>query len=130
MTQPVLFSEAVKVRKGLTPAIRADVLAGGEGYYCGWPATEVGHIIPRSRGGGHEDENLVPACSRCNLQKRAQTPGEWAAGRLAAGKPWPIPSLAGRICDLYGTYSPALSSVSPDSGPPLLLQANRFQLVL
>jgi hypothetical protein len=65
------------------------VLAGGECYYCGWPATEVDHIIPGSRGGGHEDENLVPACSRCDLQKGAHTPEEWAASRLAAGKPWP-----------------------------------------
>lgn len=42
-------------------------------HYCGRkaPAVElhVDHVHPRSRGGLHEDENLVAACVECNLGK-------------------------------------------------------------
>jgi len=33
--------------------------------YCGQDATEVDHVIPRARGGGHDLDNLV-ACSLMN----------------------------------------------------------------
>lgn len=55
--------------------------------YCGWnksvfvPAglprrIHVDHIIPASRGGVGTRENLVCACSRCNLYKGDKTPEE------------------------------------------------------
>lgn len=44
--------------------------------YCGRSAENVDHVIPRSRGGGHEWENVVAACRRCNGRKRDQTPAE------------------------------------------------------
>jgi 5-methylcytosine-specific restriction endonuclease McrA len=44
--------------------------------YCGVPAENVDHVVPRSRGGGHEWENVVAACRRCNTRKKDRTPSE------------------------------------------------------
>jgi 5-methylcytosine-specific restriction endonuclease McrA len=44
--------------------------------YCGVPAENVDHVVPRSRGGAHEWENVVAACRRCNSRKKDRTPGE------------------------------------------------------
>ncbi|MBI4259361.1 MAG: HNH endonuclease [Actinobacteria bacterium] len=38
--------------------------------YCGAPAENVDHVIPRSRGGAHTWENVVAACRRCNSRKK------------------------------------------------------------
>ncbi len=43
---------------------------GGECQYCGSRAESIDHIVPRSRGGRHEWENVVAACRRCNTSKR------------------------------------------------------------
>jgi hypothetical protein len=46
-----------------------------DGYvcqYCGEDATQVDHVIPRSRGGGHELENLLACCAKCNSLKGAK----------------------------------------------------------
>ena len=40
--------------------------------YCGEDATQVDHVIPRSRGGGHELENLLACCAMCNTLKGAK----------------------------------------------------------
>jgi 5-methylcytosine-specific restriction endonuclease McrA len=44
--------------------------------YCGAGAENVDHVVPRSRGGAHEWENVVAACRRCNSRKKDQTPAE------------------------------------------------------
>ncbi|HEY8339255.1 MAG TPA: HNH endonuclease [Egibacteraceae bacterium] len=44
--------------------------------YCGRAAENVDHVVPRSRGGAHEWENVVASCRRCNTRKRDQTPAE------------------------------------------------------
>lgn len=44
--------------------------------YCGRTAENVDHVVPRSRGGAHEWENVVAACRRCNGRKRDLTPLE------------------------------------------------------
>ena len=52
--------------------------------YCG--ATEnitVDHVVPLSRGGQHEIENLAAACYPCNSSKCDRLLSEWT-GRLAA----------------------------------------------
>ncbi len=46
--------------------------------YCGRMAENVDHIVPRSRGGPHEWENVVAACRRCNSRKKDYTPVEAA----------------------------------------------------
>lgn len=50
-------------------------------YYCQTPIrrTEVtmDHVVPISRGGRSTAGNLVPACKRCNEQKRSLTAVEW-----------------------------------------------------
>ena len=47
-------------------------------YYCEVnEATERDHIIPKSRGGSDEPENLVPTCQQCNRGKHNRTPEEW-----------------------------------------------------
>jgi len=42
---------------------------GGRCVYCSATATSIDHVIPRSRGGGHNWENVVSACHRCNHLK-------------------------------------------------------------
>src|SRR3546814_17581468 len=38
--------------------------------YCGAAAESIDHVVPRSRGGQHEWENVVAACRACNVRKR------------------------------------------------------------
>jgi 5-methylcytosine-specific restriction endonuclease McrA len=37
--------------------------------YCGAPAENIDHVIPRSRGGQHAWDNVVAACRACNSRK-------------------------------------------------------------
>lgn len=37
--------------------------------YCGKPAGEVDHIVPLTRGGTSEADNLTSACRSCNARK-------------------------------------------------------------
>lgn len=47
--------------------------------YCGERGgrLECDHIVPVSRGGEHELENLTTACFRCNRSKRNKLVEEW-----------------------------------------------------
>jgi 5-methylcytosine-specific restriction endonuclease McrA len=38
--------------------------------YCGAHADSIDHVVPRSRGGLHEWDNVVAACRPCNVRKR------------------------------------------------------------
>lgn len=42
---------------------------GYECQYCGGSAESIDHVVPRSRGGTHEWDNVVAACRRCNSTK-------------------------------------------------------------
>jgi 5-methylcytosine-specific restriction endonuclease McrA len=44
--------------------------------YCGSGATTVDHVMPRSRGGASDWENIVTACAPCNRRKGNRTPVE------------------------------------------------------
>jgi len=44
--------------------------------YCGSTAENVDHVLPRSRGGPHEWDNVVAACRRCNSKKENRLPHE------------------------------------------------------
>lgn len=37
--------------------------------YCGAPAENLDHVVPKSRGGTHTWDNVVAACRRCNSKK-------------------------------------------------------------
>lgn len=47
--------------------------------YCGARGgrLECDHVVPVSRGGSHDDSNLVTACESCNRSKRDRLPSEW-----------------------------------------------------
>ena len=68
---------------------------GGKCVYCQAPATSIDHVIPRSRGGGHNWENVVSACHKCNHHKADRTLKEigWKLRTLPrepAGAAWRI----------------------------------------
>jgi len=46
--------------------------------YCGirGVALQCDHVIPASRGGSHDDDNLVTACKPCNQKKHNRTADE------------------------------------------------------
>ncbi len=44
--------------------------------YCLGSAETIDHVMPRSRGGRHEWDNVVAACARCNHTKGDRTPAE------------------------------------------------------
>jgi 5-methylcytosine-specific restriction endonuclease McrA len=50
--------------------------------YCGAPAENLDHVVPRSKGGAHAWDNVVAACRRCNSRKENRRP-EDAGLRLA-----------------------------------------------
>lgn len=53
------------------PLTRRAVFARDEWtcQYCGAPAENLDHVVPKSRGGMHTWENVVAACRRCNSRK-------------------------------------------------------------
>ena len=46
---------------------------GGRCVYCNTTATSVDHVLPRSRGGTHQWENVVSCCHKCNHVKADKT---------------------------------------------------------
>ena len=56
---------------------------GRQCQYCGARGIklECDHVHPVSRGGSHDDSNLVTACVGCNRSKRAKTVAEWKGGK-------------------------------------------------
>ena len=42
-------------------------------YLCGEIADTIDHVIPISRGGTNDIENLRPACYDCNMRKGSKT---------------------------------------------------------
>jgi 5-methylcytosine-specific restriction endonuclease McrA len=72
--------------KRFSPAARRRYPEGTPCMYCGQRTTnqpglpnslEGEHVIPSSRGGNTDPENMGPACRTCNRQKGARTPEEW-----------------------------------------------------
>ena len=80
--------------------------------YCGKKSQELtlDHVIPRRQNGSHAWNNVVAACSRCNLRKAGRTPVE-ARMRLVkeprAPDPNPYLILQNRtILDSWRPYIP------------------------
>lgn len=65
----------------ISSSLRQQVMEDGnhECAYCGVRDVPLGcdHVIPESRGGPTELDNLVPACRPCNSSKGTKTPEEW-----------------------------------------------------
>ena len=65
----------------MTSAIIQEVIAapGGICPYCGEPfeGGHIDHVVPVSRGGTNDRENLVYCCTSCNLSKHDKTLEEW-----------------------------------------------------
>ena len=78
--------------------------------YCGHQASglTVDHVIPRSRGGLSEWDNIVAACAPCNRRKGNRTPHEarmHPASRPKAPGPTVFIRIASpRIPDAWETY--------------------------
>ena len=51
-------------------------------YYCKCKLEKyhIEHIVPISRGGGNDPDNLVLACPFCNQSKNNKLPHEWSKG--------------------------------------------------
>ena|SRR5699024_7302284 len=90
-----------KIKRSPVPAsVRTLVLDRDECCrYCGTTAEvnmrkefHIDHVVPVSRGGSDDPDNLVVACDFCNRDKHDMTPDEWAARRQELGLPWPIPN--------------------------------------
>jgi 5-methylcytosine-specific restriction endonuclease McrA len=47
-----------------------------ECQYCGRPAENVDHVVPKSRGGLHTWDNVVAACRPCNSRKENRPPAD------------------------------------------------------
>jgi hypothetical protein len=56
--------------------------------------TQVDHVIPLSRGGTDDWDNLAPACRWCNMEKGDFTPEEYRAYREEQGLGWPPQSMS------------------------------------
>jgi 5-methylcytosine-specific restriction endonuclease McrA len=81
--------------------------------YCGGHADSIDHVMPRSRGGRNEWENVAAACRPCNLHKRDRTPDE-AEMRLARVPSAPreqawVTVSVGRVPEAWKPYIAAAS---------------------
>lgn len=54
--------------------------------YCGEVADSVDHVIPRSKDGKDEADNLVPACLHCNMEKTNRDLDVFLNDRLFRGE--------------------------------------------
>lgn len=94
----------------LSAKLREEILWSGPCAYCGYDLpTQVDHVLPRSRGGTDDPENLVPACKPCNMNKLDFTPEEWQEWRIEQGLPWPpktpaqvLDEIIARVKTIYG----------------------------
>lgn len=81
-----------RLRIGITPSAlrigmmmsthkKRSIYDGRPCIYCGRPANTIDHLIPKSRGGSNEHENLAPACLTCNRTKAARSLEEFLTTR-------------------------------------------------
>lgn len=74
--------------------------------YCGDPADSVDHIIPISREGKDDADNLVPACLHCNMEKTNRDLDIFLNDRLFRGEHVEIESiLANPKLNRYVTFN-------------------------
>ena len=94
MRLPSVIALREFVRQDRVPAFTRFNVFLRDGFkcaYCGSPDDlTFDHVIPRSKGGRTTWENIVAACSPCNLRKGGKMPKE--AGMQPNRKPW-IPTV-------------------------------------
>lgn len=63
----------------ITPEVQIQVLEEFDGKcaYCQEPAMTFDHIIPITKGGSSELQNIVPACTACNPSKKNKDVFDW-----------------------------------------------------
>jgi 5-methylcytosine-specific restriction endonuclease McrA len=86
----VRLSNYVRVPYQARVAITRRAVFARDGHrcqYCGGAAENIDHVVPRSRGGLHDWENVVAACRRCNTRKEDRLPEE--AGFVLRRQPRP-----------------------------------------
>lgn len=77
MLSPVIC-DVSQGRKSLGRAVRAEVLGDAKCAACGSSdALEIDHIVPISRGGSSERDNLQALCESCNRAKGRRTMDEF-----------------------------------------------------
>ena len=97
---------------------------------CGGEATEVDHILPRSRNGSDEPENLAAACRRCNNAKSGKvnkpvflsttpTPPDLVKSNLPTFNPKPADSDVILNQDIIGQSQNDLPNVKTVGGSVL-----------
>ncbi len=68
-----------------------NILSKGLCHYCQgkFPAKELtmDHIVPVARGGKSTRGNVVPACRKCNQEKKLSTPVEEALKKIREEEP-------------------------------------------
>ena len=92
------------------PLSRRAVFARDHGrcQYCGSPAENIDHVVPRSRGGNHAWDNVVAACRPCNTRKEDRLLSECdlqlrRAPTLPAASLWVVASV-GQLDPTWHTY--------------------------
>ncbi|MCX5744443.1 MAG: HNH endonuclease, partial [Proteobacteria bacterium] len=83
---------------------------------------QVDHIIPVSRGGSDENENLVTSCDRCNNGKsnRIAVPKKMCTGELDRNgwiiwKRWGLWVIHWNELDLGERAEPGMNAIDPDT---------------
>lgn len=105
----------------ITAKMREEVLLSGPCAYCGdIIPSQVDHIMPRSRGGTDDWENLAPACRSCNMEKLDFTPEEYRAYREEQGLGWPPEARGDRLLMLIREVG-ALHGMSEEEAQRLFL---------
>jgi 5-methylcytosine-specific restriction endonuclease McrA len=109
----------VRVPRTVKRRISRRVLFARDGWRCVYCGTASGrltldHVLPRSRGGDSSWENVVTACSPCNLRKGDKTPEE-ASLSLARPPRAPAPVLfirlaLHRVPELWAPYLPGVDA--------------------
>lgn len=112
----------VRVPQAIKRRISRRALFARDGWrcvYCGTPGGRLtlDHVVPRSRGGDSVWENVVTACSPCNLRKGDRTLEE---AKMALPRPprAPAPVLfirlaAARVPESWRQYLPSLEQFEP-----------------
>ncbi|MDP1819298.1 MAG: HNH endonuclease [Acidimicrobiales bacterium] len=81
--------------------------------YCGGAAESIDHVIPRSRGGRHEWDNVVAACRPCNVRKRDRLLAETSmALRLRPAAPRELTWVTVAVGEVPTLWEPYLHPAS------------------